>query len=358
MGKHNAENERIRHRYMTYLQEAKRQSEASIDKAMAAISRFENHTGHRDFKKFHQQSAVGFKRHLMEQRAARTGERLSSATLHSTLTALRAFFIWLADQPRYRAKIQYSDADYFNASERDRAVATAKREQPVPTVEQIRHVINSMPVETEIERRDRALIAFTLLTGARDGAIASMKLKHVDLEKGLVMHDARDVRTKFSKTFTTWFFPVGDDVRGIVEDWVVYLRKEKLWGDADPLSPATNVEVGASRKFEAVGLARENWKTASPIREVFRAAFDAVGQPYFNPHSFRKTLAQLGERLCTNLAEMKAWSQNLGHENVSTTMNSYGSLSGAEQAKIIRKLGRPKIPDDDRIAKIMEILVK
>lgn len=31
-----------------------------------------------------------------------------------------------------------------------------------------------------IELRDRALIAFTLLTGARDRAIASMKLKHVD----------------------------------------------------------------------------------------------------------------------------------------------------------------------------------
>jgi len=35
--------------------------------------------------------------------------------------------------------------------------------------------------ENGIECRNRALIAFTLLTGARDSAIASMKLKHVDL---------------------------------------------------------------------------------------------------------------------------------------------------------------------------------
>jgi hypothetical protein len=28
-----------------------------------------------------------------------------------------------------------------------------------------------MPAATEIERRDRALVAFTILTGARDGAI-------------------------------------------------------------------------------------------------------------------------------------------------------------------------------------------
>ena len=49
-----------------------------------------------------------------------------------------------------------------------------------------------MPAGSEIERRDRALVAFTLLTGARDSAIASMKMKHVDLIKGCVHQDARE----------------------------------------------------------------------------------------------------------------------------------------------------------------------
>ena len=73
-----------------------------------------------------------------------------------------------------------------------------------------------MPSDTEIERRNRALIAFTLLTGARDSAIASMKLKHVDLIANSVSQDAREVNTKFSKTFTTFFFPVGDEILSIV----------------------------------------------------------------------------------------------------------------------------------------------
>ena len=59
-----------------------------------------------------------------------------------------------------------------------------------------------MPADTDIERRNRALIAFTLLTGARDSAITSMKLKHIDLVDGRIIEDAREVRTKFSKTFT------------------------------------------------------------------------------------------------------------------------------------------------------------
>jgi hypothetical protein len=89
----------------------------------------------------------------------------------------------------------------------------------VPTLEQVRHVIHMMPASTEIERRDQALIAFTILTGARDRATASLKLKHIDVHQGRVNQDARQVNTKFSKTFTTWFFPVGDDVLQIIVDW-------------------------------------------------------------------------------------------------------------------------------------------
>lgn len=62
-----------------------------------------------------------------------------------------------------------------------------------------------------------------------------MKLRHVDLIAGCVNQDARDVKTKFSKTFNTFFFPVGEEIRGIVSEWISYLRDEKLWGNDDPL---------------------------------------------------------------------------------------------------------------------------
>jgi integrase len=196
-----------------------------------------------------------------------------------------------------------------------------------------------MPAGTEIERRDRALIAFTILTCARDGATASIKLKHVDIDQGRLDQDARQVNTKFSKTFTTWFFPVGDHIRQIVADWVNYLHKEKLWGLDDPLFPTTKIVVGDSRHFEASGLDRKHWSSAGPIRRIFKDAFAAAGLPYFNPHSFRNTLALLGGQICKSPEEYKAWSQNLGHENVLTTFSSYGDIGRHRQAEIIRGLG-------------------
>lgn len=314
-----------------------------MDAVAAALNRFEVYTKFRDFKSFHHQQAVSFKAHLSEQRAQRSGEILSKATLLSTLASLKKFFFWLAGQPGYKSKFAYSDSDYFNLSNKDIRIAKASRGQKFPTLEQVKHVISMMPASTEIERRDRALVAFTLLTGARDCAIASLKLKHVDLLTDCVFQDARDVKTKNSKTITTFFFPVGEEIRTIVSEWVKFLRDEKLWGNDDPLFPATYVVVGRSRQFEAGGLERRHWSTATPIRDVFRKAFTRAGLPYFNPHSFRNTIVQLGERLCKSPEQFKAWSQNLGHEQVMTTFMSYGAVAVVRQGEIMGGLAAPQM---------------
>ncbi|MCB1948016.1 hypothetical protein, partial [Nitrosomonas sp.] len=162
MTKYNTENERIKRKYFAYLKEAMRNSEATIDAAAKALARFEYHTKHKAFKAFHYEQAIAFKKQLAEQKAQQSGEKLSKATLHATLTQLKRFFQWLAWQPGYKSRIQYSDAEYFNLSDKDTRIATAQREQKSPTLEQIRYVIMKMPVSTDIERRNRALIAFTL----------------------------------------------------------------------------------------------------------------------------------------------------------------------------------------------------
>ena len=275
----NAPNERIKRVYFTYMKEARRYSEPSVDAVAKALHRFESYTRFKDFKSFHHQQAVGFKAHLSAQVNGRTKEALSKATLYSALAALKGFFHWLAGQPGYKSKFTYSDAEYFNLGRGDTAIAKAHREQSVPTLEQIRYVISTMPSGTDIERRNRTLIAF--LTGARDGAIASMKLKHIDLIEGKVEQDAREVKTKFRKTFATYFFPVGDEIRQIVTDWVHYLRIEKLWGLDDPLFPRTRVALGASGHFEAVGLDRNGWSNATPIH--FQGRLHGGGPALFQP---------------------------------------------------------------------------
>ena len=291
MRKHHPKNERIKRRYLAYLQDAKRLSSSSADQAAAAISMFEASTRWKDFAAFHIEQARSFKSQLAAQTNAETGKPLAHATIHSRLMALRAFFRWLSGQAGYR-KISYTDADYFNSTANDSRIATALREKPAPSIEQIRHVLASIKPANDLDRRDQALVAFALLTGARDDAIASLALRHVDIVSRTVFQDARSVRTKNRKTFTSWFFPIGDDIEAIVADWIGFLKSEKLFGPDDPVFPATMIALDSNRRFAPIGVARAFWKNADAIRRIFRRGSRPLGLPYFNPHSFRTTLAR------------------------------------------------------------------
>lgn len=335
----NSKNERTKRAYFQYLKEAQRCSQATIDSVAAAIYRFEASTNFRDFRRFHRESAVAFKRRLANEINERTLQPLSKATINGILKALRAFFLWLAGQPGFRSRLQYADADYFNLSEKDVAAARATRDLAFPSVEQVHQVLAAMPAVSDFELRNRALIALCILTGARADALATVRLKHLDLRQCLLLNDGRDMRTKASKTFPTWFFPVGGEAQAILVSWTEHLRANLGWTDGDPLFPATRVGLDPDTKtFSPLGLTRDCWSNTTPVRKIFKDAFASAGLPYFNPHAIRKTLVQLGERICRTPEEFKAWSQNLGHSGVLTTLTSYGEVARHRQSEIIKGL--------------------
>lgn len=364
MAKRHPKNVRIKHGYIAWLREARGAQPDTIDAAAAAIDQFERANNGKDFAAFRVEQAERFKRVLAESVNPRTRRPLAVATIHARLLALKAFFMWLADQPGYKSRIGYTDCDYFNPSANDARIAKARRERPVPEIGQIRRVLDNMPYGTATEKRDRALIAFTLLSGARDDAIASLKIGHVDLEARTVFQDARTVRTKNRKTFTSSFFPVGEECEAIVADWIGYQRGDLLFGADAPLFPATRVGFATDGGFAADGLELRHWTSAAPIRRIFRESFEAAGIRYYNPHSFRHTLARLGQTICKTPEALKAWSQNLAHEDVLTTFASYGEVPGYRQAEIMEGLrrrsglpaGTEDAPDAETVDRVLEYL--
>ncbi|MGZ3304845.1 MAG: tyrosine-type recombinase/integrase [Asticcacaulis sp.] len=335
MRKHHPKNVRIIRQYLTYLEDAKRMNTRSVDQVAAALAEFQVSTGYKDFALFHTEQARKFKRDLSDALNPATGKPLAKATIYSRLMALKTFFRWLAGQPGYKSKLTYSDADYFNPSNHDTHIAKAVSEKRISTLDQIRHVLSVMRATTDMEMRDRAVVAFALLTGARDNAIASIRIGHVDLKRRRVFQDARHVRTKFRKTFHSNFFPVGGEAESIVAAYIEHLTTNLLFGPSDPLFPRTRVEQDENRQFRPAGLARSGWSNAGPIRNIFKDAFEAAGLPYFNRHSVRDCLVNLANEVCTSPAEFKAWSQNLGHDHVATTWRNYGAVTPEQQSALI-----------------------
>ncbi|WDR06671.1 hypothetical protein PSQ90_04190 [Devosia rhodophyticola] len=73
-------------------------------------------------------------------------------------------------------------------------------------------------------------------------------------------------------------------------------------------------------------------------------------------------LAQLGERVCKTPEEFKAWSQNLGHNGVLTTLTSYGTVPDHRQADLIRRMALPTpgtdTLDDADVQQLLAALAK
>jgi len=360
MTKTNAANERIKREYFIFLREAHRRDEQTIDGVAKSLVRFEQTTGAKDFGRFHRQQAVNFKAKLSEAANARTGERLSKATVAATLRDLRAFFQWLSREPGFRKRIAFADADYFNLPDKVIAIARARREPKVPTLDQVRHVLATMPTTTPVERRNRALIAFTVVTTARVGALRSFRLGHVDLDGGYVEQDARTVQTKAAKSFRTVFMPFDETAMAIVAEWVTELRRDHLFGPDDPMFPATAMGLDSTGAFVPTGLLRQGWRSTGPVRAIFRQAFALAGLPYYNPHSFRSMIIRHAMTLDLTPEEMKALSQNLGHSDVLTTFTSYGTVPMPRQAALIRSLAAPSKdgnnPRADHVAALENLL--
>uniref|UniRef100_UPI004048A4B6 site-specific integrase n=1 Tax=Yoonia sp. TaxID=2212373 RepID=UPI004048A4B6 len=335
MRKINEENERIKRRYLQYLKAAKRKDASTVQKAAEGILRFESSTKYASFKRFHIEQAIKFQDQLNCELSKTTGKPLSKSTIRSILNANKGFIFWLADQAGYKSRIRHSDADYFNMDAKGARIASAVRETPYPSMEMARHAFSYMPEATEVDRRNKALFAFFMLTGARDGAVASLRIKHINMIDGCVYQDAREVKTKNSKSITTFFLPVDPEYQANFDAWMKHLKEVALFGPNDPLFPPVKIKA-INGEFKVVGMNREIYKNANAIREAIKEAFTRADLPPFTPHAFRKTLVKWADTAYPSREAFKAFSQNIGHTSVITTISAYCPISVEQQGLLIK----------------------
>ena len=135
----------------------------------------------------------------------------------------------------------------------------------------------------------------------------------------------------------------------IVSDWVAELEAEQLFGPDDPLFPATAMGLDDDGHFAPTGLSRENWSNAGPSRKIFRAAFEQAGLPYFNPHSFRKTLVSLGQSVCRTPEELRHGAKTLAMKMCSPRFEAMEPWRGNAREKSSQSLRHTQNGDVPRL---------
>jgi integrase/recombinase XerD len=199
---------------------------------------------------------------------------------------LKDFFSWLSGQPGFKSRIDPFDIQYLKLAKKEARMATAAPRQEFPTLEQVQALCGSIVPKTEVDRRDRALIAFTLLTGMRDKAVITLPTECFDADKLLIHQDPqRGVQTKFSKTISTMIFRFDEELLGVVLDWYRFLREEKLFGNTDPLFPRTKLEQKSEMdlSFDGTEVDCAFWATTQGIRNIFKRRAEAAGLRYYSP---------------------------------------------------------------------------
>jgi integrase len=353
--KNNIKNERVKRRYFRWLKEAKGLADASIYSIEKAIWVYEDFVNYEDYGQFNNRKATAFKKWLEERRFR--GKPTSDATQYHILRNLKGFFTWLSGQAGYKSKVSYDNISYLSLEKKKVRGAISPKKVKYPSLDYVKQLASSIEIKTEIDRRDRALIAFLLLSGMRDKAVATLPLGCFDRDKLEVhQYSSEGVETKFGKSFVSYLFRFDDMLLSYIADWAEYLEKVRLFGSTDPLFPRSKVEQGKGAiSFESNSVEPVFWKGTGSIRTILKTRAEAAGLEYFRPHSFRHLAVYLATRTCRTMEQFKAVSQNFGHEYVGTTMVTYGRLDDHRIGEII---GEMDFEEKGGINKKSEILEK
>ena len=126
-------------------------------------------------------------------------------------------------------------------------------------------------------------------------------------------------------------------------DWYHYLRKEKLFGNEEPLFPKSKqIQTENNYNFNYDSVSNEFWRSHSAIREIFIQRAKSANVKPFSPHKYRHLSIKLAFDKCQNAKEIKAVSQHFGHEDVSTTIQVYGNYNPDELSEILNEIDNKK----------------
>ncbi len=321
-----ATNERVKVKYKRHLRRVAQKDEKTVLAALKHIREFELFINFAGFETFNADIADKYIQCLFHR-------SLSLSFIQDNIRALKEFLKWLERQHGYRSKINYNHIDYLNLSQNQKNTARAAEYQKSYKFHQILNTIRNMPDTTEREQRDKALISLQALCTLRVSELRTVKIKNLINEDSVyfIYVSPKDMEVKFAKTRQVIFIPLPEDIIKNVIGWRYHLLSVGF-KENNPLFPRIDNRFAQTNLLEQT-LQPEGIQSSTTIQNIFRNAFEAAGYEYINPHSFRKTLARYAET--QGPAFLNAVRQNLGHNSIDTTLNSYGQLSHPEQRRII-----------------------
>lgn len=342
--KYNKQNEFVKYKFLEVLKHTginggKPKDIETIKKYVNAIYEFELATNFKDFKNFSHEMAITFKDHLENKKNKRTGENISKSLYVHYIKFMKEFFEWLSLQKDY-SHLKKGDILYFNTTQNDKNIVFYSKEPECYLISEILDTIRKMPINTELEVRNKAMISLCLLTTARISALMTARIGSIKFFKEYDIwafeQDPKLVKTKFCKYILAFFIGQLQDIIENVLKWKEYLMI-KGFTNKDYLFPQINSSF-TSEGEKIFVLSKDVISSDSWVREyVFKKAFTGNNLPYIHPHNFRHTMAKAMQRQANGVQLSIALAENMGQKNGMSVLHaSYGGNYTYERANLMK----------------------
>lgn len=321
--KFNPKNEKLKIKYEEYLTKlAKEKVKPDTAKAkLGSIRIYDELNKHEDYKCFDEEHGVAFYEYLRELESG-------ASTRIKHLTNLREFLGWYFDSTKV-TKAKKLALQSLEPTEEDKRLAKRTVYRDIPTDEEIEKLIN-LPITTSFDRMCQALIAFLLITAARISAVATTTLECIDVEKHIYLQDPLGgIKTKRDKYIVTRFMEYDERFVNIVLDWIDLLKTQYGFSPESPLFPKVRGYLeGEEIKRVFYG---DNKDFANLIAKICQK----VGIRVYNPHEFRHYAILRALRFVNTGVQIKALSQNVGHNDIDTILEQYANMKPERYVEII-----------------------
>ena len=245
---------------------------------------------------------------------------LAPATLKKVIQTVKRFFTWVKlTYPREYRNLSTAWID---------TLRPPRSAQPAPEHTFIRLDEVQQLAALQVDRTDLSLwrdqvgAVMLFLSGMRAGAFGTLPISAVDLSTRTIKQwPSLGVETKNGKAATTYLLDI-PELLVAVKEWDTFIRSQlppaamwytpiiSQWGEQtlSPDAPGENRNLAVSKRM--------------------RKLFEVAGLPYKSPHKFRHGHAVYALQHAKTMADYKAVSMNLMHEDIRVTDGIYAPLAG------------------------------
>lgn len=330
------DNLETQYKYLRWLKESKSKKEGTIKKMEGTFKKWNSISKNKSFKTpLKEGDILKFKEKLRE--STYRGNDISPGTVYMDLTNMKNFYLWLSERPGYKRIVKPDVLEYFNPSQDEKNFRYCHESVLYPSKQQVYQLCRSVNIKSVVDSRNQAIIAFLYIAGIRIDSLASLKMSsYKPRENYIDLNPKKGVRTKFSKHFKTYLFCFAPELTKVFTDWYQLLL-DSSYGPNDPLFPKAKIEIDGCSFIESTELIKEHM-SASRIRAIIKSQCHKAGLPHYNPHSFRHSCIAEAMELAEDAQDIKAISQNVGHESIYYVMTIYGKLPDKLLSRIIKDL--------------------